>query len=219
MSQSINLEQERWGVIKEYILFCFPPSETDKARASELEETAQKLGLAFPQILKDWFLFCGGPGLDIPSILPEMKEYFLISHEAQWVVVWAIRRADLHLTDPPVFLDTTFAEATRREEHQWLLENQKLSEFVIQMGLYTTMIASRFCGGGPATAEEMAQVERHFPSLGLPDWHWPKYPTRFFGANDTYIAVDGSGWVWVSAASEELLEQAVDLIGVDLESP
>jgi hypothetical protein len=109
---------------------------------------------------------------------------------------------------------------------QWLTENASMSEFALQMLVFSAKWSSgnKYWANGGADEATIRLIEGNYPRLAFPDWHWPAYPTRSYGTEDIIIETNGDGentWLWVWSKSERAFrgfERLLDGIGLKWEA-
>src|SRR5262249_45817935 len=93
----------------------------------------------------------------------------------------------------------------------WIEEGMKLSEFLIQVCLFESIMAAPY-GASAAWADEatLKKVTKPLKELPLPPWHWPDFPTRFFYSKGAFLFACPNGMcdgkqgysIWVGATTE-----------------
>lgn len=207
--------QDRWAAIKQFVAQWHRPlAPEDGLLLEDIREAQSWSEVPFPQALQEWYLL-GGSRRDLnaaqnrllsPAELEVRAEHVVFFVENQNVVRWGIRVSDLGMADPPVYLDNDFTVPTAPPAHPWLLENATLSEFLLQMIMVHTLVGMPaqehvFRGWAEIDASTLEQIATLFPRFNLPLWHWPRYPTQFFGMDEVLLLVDGALWLWVAAQS------------------
>ena len=222
--------EDRWSLLADFVAQWYAPlQEGDGYSAAELDAAEQRLGLKLPLALWEWYRLVGRRKdiiamqdfLAPPEELGIMDENGLLVFycENQQVVEWGIQESALALADPPVWLDNSGLHSTRQEPVQ---ENDTLSEFALQMAVLETRlnpVNEVFQALNRVAPKTFGKVERSFVPLGFPDWHWPSYPTRFYGADDLLIQVFGEEdpWLQVTARSLNAFEEAKTVLEIDWE--
>jgi len=192
-----------------------PLQEGDGYSPEELDAAEQRLGFKLPLALREWYQLAGqrenivAPQnwLVSPAELEiEEENGLLVFHsENQQVVEWGIQADDLDLDNPPVWLDDSGLHDTQQEP---IRENDTLSEFVLQMVVFETIVWPQVLQGYSRGASlALDTVEQSFVPLEFPDWHWPVYPTRFYGGNDILIQVFGEKELHVAARSRAAFKE------------
>ena len=210
----------RWQLIEEVIAQWYP------ARAGREVPPGNSTPVSPPisaGALVEWFAFvrrqpgiwCRQDSLFSDHFYDRNKDYLIIGVENQACALWGVRREDLSLDDPPVYLDEAASG-------QWVLENSSTSEFAV------TWLASsikwsdhnRRWANGPANESALPIVQRHYPRLGLADWHWPLFPTRFYGTADLLLEVHGDRsdlWFWLVTRTDEAFTRFQSLLGAEVQ--
>jgi hypothetical protein len=121
----------------------------------------------------------------------------IVGTENQSCAYWGIRRADLDLEDPPVFIDS-------QADGNWVQGNSTTSEFAVTWFAscikWSKHIRAWANGAGPS--QSLGTVIAHYPRLDLPDWHWPVLPTRFYGTAHLILEVyDVRSYTWYSVST------------------
>jgi hypothetical protein len=93
----------------------------------------------------------------------------------------------------------------------WTEEGMQLSEFLIQVCLFESVMAAPY-GASAASADEetLEKVTKPLKELPLPPWHWPDFPTRFFYGGGAFVVAGPNGQcngklgysIWVGAKTE-----------------
>ncbi len=207
--------EDRWSLLKDFVAEWHAPLQFGDGYSQEdLDAAERRLGFALPTALREWYGLAGKRKdiiarqnyLVVPDELEISDENgLLIFHsENQGVVEWGIQPADLSLADPTVWLDDSGAHDDTQEP---IRENDTLSEFALQMIVLETTSFTSFTANALASAEALAAVVRDFVPLGLPEWHWPMYPVRFYGSSEVLVQVEltqtGSRRIRIGAQSRE----------------
>ena len=222
--------EDRWSLLTDFVAEWHTPlQEGDGYSVAELDVAEQQLGLKLPLALREWYRLVGRRKdiiamqnfLASPEELEIMDESGLLVFycENQQVVEWGIQPSDIGLPDPSVWLDNSGLHDTQQEP---ILENGTLSEFALQMVVLETRfnpVNEVFQALNRVAPKTFGKVERSFVPLGFPDWHWPSYPTRFYGADDLLIQVFGEEdpLLQVTARSLNAFEEAKTVLEVDWE--
>lgn len=170
------------------ILRLFQVSEPVGYSPGEMEKAKAAVG-AIPEELEEFLLRYGNSselhGLQDELILPGQykalldPDYIIFFNENQGVCQAAVRKADTHIPDPPVY--------TSCDSGEWKLSSPHVSEFLIAMFGYQASICLPF---SPEefywiTPEEKAKIEKMFTkreqiiSYWLYDWK-----ITLYGDND-----------------------------------
>ncbi len=215
--------EDRWSLLKDFVAEWHTPlKEGDGYSAEEIDTAERRLGLKLPPALREWYQLAGHRKdvvatqnyLVIPKEL-EVEDGLLEFHsENQGVVRWGVRPADLHLPDPPVYLND---EGLHDEPQALIRENETLSEFVLQMALCKMVVVRCFRSKPLAISTRLdkdaaARVEQADVYLGFPDWHWPNYPVQFYGAEDTLALILEEKWIYLAANTQNAFAQAKELL-------
>jgi hypothetical protein len=149
------------------------------------------------------------------------KRVLVFYVENQSVIRWGIRLSDVRQDDPPVVVEDDESRG------QWLTENTTTSEFALEMLVFAAKWSktNKCWGNGGANEAAVRLIETAFPRSRFPDWHWPAYPTRFYGGEEIIIEPNGcvdDTWLWACARSEpefRRLEGLLKETGVEWEAP
>jgi len=233
----IQVSQDRWALIKQFVAQWHRPlAQEDGLPLAEIREAEGQFDNPFPLALREWYLLAGRRSdlnaaqnyLLSPTHLEVSDEHLVFFMENQAVVRWGMRLSDLGMADPPVYLDNDFSVPTAPPSRPWILENATFSEFLLQMIMVHTLVRNRpsqenfFCGCAEIDPSTMEQIATLFPRFEFPLWHWPFYPTQFFGTDEVLLMVDGSLWLWVVAQSAlvlKKLEERIPVTWIHLEGP
>jgi hypothetical protein len=171
-----------------------PLTERDGYEADELDSAERRLGVRMPLALREWYALAGKrpdiwsqqDHLLAPSELQIVDNALVFCVENQAVVRWAIELSELENADPPIVV-------LGHDVGGRAVESDSLSSFALAM---LACCVKWRCDGlywanGAATPQALAVVESHCQGLPLGDWHWPCYPTRFFGTEDINIETNG----------------------------
>ncbi len=212
--------QDRWSLLKDFVAEWHRPLQArDGYSARYMEGIERELGFSLPLALRELYEIAGkrkgiavGPtwNLLFPRELEAEGDYLEFYREGQDVVAWYLKLPEMDQPDPPVYLAPFEADA----DQQMLLENYTLSEFILQMTVMNTVVASVFAGRlGRKIKSRQTLVERHFSFLGFPEWRWPlEASPQFYGGPGTLIITFGKGdsrEVWVRGANRAILNNAV----------
>jgi hypothetical protein len=209
------LRDGRWRLVERIIAEWYPPDAGLEVPSGISRPAPPEPSCA---VLREWFKFVDSrPGIwcrqDVlfsRHYYQRDERYLIIGVENQACALWGVRRDDLVLDDPPIYVD----EAANGN---WLLENATTSEFAV------TWLASsikwsyhnRRWANGPASDSALRTVTSHYPRLGLPDWRWPAFPTRFYGTADLLLEVHGEEsdlWFWLVTRTDEAFRQFQSLV-------
>ena len=188
----LSTRQDQWPLLKDFIAEWHGPLKPgDGYPASELDAAEQRLGLKLPVALWEWYQLAGKREdvvatqnhLMRPQDLNIVDSLLVFHSENQDIIEWGIKPSDLHLSNPPVYLNDRGMYYKPQEP---IRENETLSEFALQMVVCNTVITRNL----PISSENIskttiAKIEQEYIRFGFPDWHWPGYPVRFYGAEDT----------------------------------
>jgi hypothetical protein len=181
---------DRWRLIEGLISQWFPDVEYN-SRVPPGNVRPATPPAACPA-LQEWFRLVR----DIPNVWCKQDELFhphgytlgkdclIVGIENQSCAFWGVRRTDLNLDDPPVFIDS-------QADGNWVLENSTTSEFALTwlVSCIKWSQRNRAWAIGSDRSELLTSVIAHFPRLGLSDWHWPVLPTRYYGTADLILEV------------------------------
>jgi hypothetical protein len=205
--------KDRWSLLTDFVAEWHTPlQEGGGCSPKELDAAERRLGLTLPLALREWYQLAGKREdvtatcnfLASPEELEIMEENGLLVFycENQQVVEWGVQEADLALADPPVWLDNSGLHSTRQEP---VRENDTLSEFALQMVVLETMFEQKaFQASGKVAPQMLKRVDQNFLHLGFPDWHWPDYPTRFYGGDDVLLQAFGEEDVSLQVTARSL---------------
>ena len=205
--------EDRWSLLTDFVAEWHAPlQEGDGYSVAELDVAEQHLGLKLPLALREWYRLVGRRKdiiamqnfLASPEELEIMDESGLLVFycENQQVVEWGVQEDDLGLVDPPVWLDNSGLHDTQRK---LIRENNTLTEFALQMVVMETMFNPKvFQALSRVTPQTIGKAERNFVPLGFPDWHWPSYPTRFYGDDDILVQVSEGEDLWLQVTARSL---------------
>lgn len=225
----MQVSQDRWAAIKQFVARWHRPlAQEDGLPLAEIREAESWFDIPFPQALQEWYLLAGRRSdlnaalnyLLSPADLEVSDEHLVFFLEDQAAVRWGMRLRDLGMADPPVYLDHEFSVPAAPASHPWILENTTLSAFLLEMIMVHTLVRNSpsqehfFCGCAEIDFPTMERIATLFPRFDLPAWHFPVYPTQFFGTEEVLLMVDGALWLWVEAQSAPVLKQLEEHIPV-----
>lgn len=212
MFESLPSDRERrWELLTEFLAHWFSPlAPGDGFDEATLDAAESRLAVSLPAALREWYELAGRRDdvwsrqdeLLAPQELSIEDGVLIFYIENQCVVRWGIRLSELDLADPPVVIESD--EAPRG----WLTENTSISEFALQMLVFSVKWSkrNRCWANGGADEAAVRQVEASYARLAFPDWHWPTYPTRLYGLRNLVIQIDGEGdnaWLWACSRDEK----------------
>jgi hypothetical protein len=212
---------DRWSIVRQVFAdWRTPLAPADGLPSERIDAGERGLGAAFPAALREWYAMAGnrddlagrGNHLIPPEGLAvrEEDDMVVFYHENQCVYWWALRRADLSLEDPPVFV-------SEAGDDDWVREDPTVSQFFLQMTLLETQFTAPFTANAEISPELIEVIGREYEDLGLAWWHWPAYPGRRFAGKDLLISTDGptrsgKGWIWLAAKTRQARENAMRVL-------
>lgn len=214
--------QNRWNTMRRFIAHWYPPlMQEDGIPSTELDEAENRLGLKLPTALRDWYMLAGGRE-DIsaaqnyllrPSELSIVDHHLVFYVESQRVVGWGIPLTSLERSDPSVELDTGYLAS----QHGWVQENTLFSDFMRQMVIHQSLFTGDFRGNASLGPTVTRKIEATFPYLNLPSWHWPIYPTQFFGDDDVILVTNDDSWLWIKAHNQVAFRKLLAQLNIEWE--
>jgi len=142
----LSTREDRWSLLKDFIAEWHGPLKRgDGYPASELNAAEKRLGLKLPEALREWYQLAGQREdvfatqnfLVSPEELEVEDGLLEVYCENQGIVHWGLKPADLHLPDPPVYLND---DGMHDEPQELIRENETVSEFALQMAICETII-------------------------------------------------------------------------------
>jgi hypothetical protein len=205
---------ERWELIREMIRQWFP-ADLSRLKLPSGMGPITKLPTACPAV-QEWYkivseatgIWCRQDHLFAADGDWRRGNYLMIAIENQACAYWGIPLDELERDDPPVFVD---------RGDGWMQENPTVSEFAITWLAYSIKWSEhnrRWANSGTDNSALRLVID-NLPRLKLTDWHWPTWPTRFFGSWDLIVEANGEGediWIWVSARTDEAFDRFCDLL-------
>jgi hypothetical protein len=197
---------------------------SDSGLPPELVRRAEiGLGSPLPQALREWYFLAGRrPDLTsgqnrllAPDHLQLTGDILVHQQENQGVVVWGTHRNDWSNPDPPVYVSIDYSTANP----SWLQESESFTEFVLRMLIFETVLGYEHSFWTEVSQAQVALLTGNLKGFGYSDWHWPEYPTRFFGSDDVLIVTSGESQAWVAARTRPLLAEVLAPIGIRPEGP
>ncbi len=217
-----NLPQkrnERWDALSVLISQWYRPlSSQDGVAAKELDLAEASLGIKLPIALREWYelagnrqdVWCVQDELVAPALLKIRDGVLVFYVENQSVVRWGIPEESLRLDDPPAVIESM------DQSNHWIQENGQLSEFAVQMALFTVKFSpeSRCWANGSANPDAFELIAEHYPRFSFPEWYWlGDCRTKFYGSRDIVIETNGrSDWIWLTTRTETAYRDFCDLI-------
>jgi hypothetical protein len=152
-----------------------------------------------------------------PNQLRIRRNTLVFFVENQGNVEWGLDISQSYLEDPPVMVLGDDFDTSRS------IESDSVTAFALAMLVFSVKWGdvARWWANGASTEQSVSLVEAHYPRLPLDDWHWPSYPTRFYGTHEIIIETNGpleDAWLWISARTESSYQTARQLLapaGVD----
>jgi|GEM_PF-1923772 len=208
--------EARWRLIEQVLAQWYPP---DAGRDVPLGNSTPVSPSTSTRALQEWFAFVRRqPGIwgrqDVLFSAHSYKlatDFLIIGSENQSNAYWGVRRTDLSLDDPPVYVNL-------HADGQWISENSSVSEFAVAWLAASIKWSghNRCWANGAATTSALRIATGRYPHLGLRDWHWPEFPTRFYGTADLLLEVNGDDdniWFWLSTRTKEAYREFLSLVG------
>lgn len=196
---------ERWALIREMIRQWFP-ADLSRLKLPSGMGPITNLPTACPAI-REWYkivreapgIWCQQDHLFGADGDWRRGSYLTIAIENQACAYWGIPLNELERDDPPVFVDG---------DDGWVLECTTTSEFAIAWLAFSIKWSehNRRWANGEMTETGWQLVVDNLPRLQLANWHWPTWPTQFFGSRDLLVETNGEGegtWAWASARTAE----------------
>ncbi len=216
--------EDRWSLLKDFVAEWHTPlKEGDGYAAAELDAAEQRLGLKLQPALREYYLLVGQREdivakqnfLVSPDELEVQDGLLVFYSENQSVVEWGVRRRDLKLDDPPVYLNDSGMHETPQKP---IRENETLSAFVLQMLVLETACFNKYGGNAIHNAEAVETIRQNFVPLDFPEWHWSS-PCCLYGGDDILAAVFGasegsSEMIFVGANGQEALSRVSELLAL-----
>jgi hypothetical protein len=219
--------EDRWSLLKDFVAEWHTPiQEGDGYSVEDIDAAEQRLSLELPLALREYYLLLGkredlvaaANFLVSPDEL-EVRDGLLVFYSGpQGVLEWGIRRRDLKLDDPPAYLNDSGIHETPQKP---IRENETLSEFVLQMLVVETAYFSKLGGSVETDAKTLEAFQQTLTPLGLPDWHWPDYPCRSYGAIDILINAmpstrqSGKQFLLIGANTKDAVQRVAKTITFD----
>jgi hypothetical protein len=217
----------RWAMASKIIEDWFGNTPAmEPATAAGIAAAEQRLGLALPTALREWYLELGS-SREVWSVQDQLVlidelciegDRLILFRENQGVVQWGIQSSSLHLPDPPVTVSDPSDPGVRH------IAAQSVSEFALQMLALNAKFASHPLprANGQIIDDAIVAFEERFQRLPIPNLHWPPFPTRFYGDENLVIEIQADTWIWITALDSNAFAIATRLatdFGVQLEMP
>ena len=206
---------ERWPLLASLIAEWYQPlGPGDGYGAEELGQSAERLGIAIPIAMREWYSLAGRRD-DVWSqqdTLLSPKKLFCedgVLHfyiENQAVTCWGLRLEDLSHDDPPVVV---------QDKHEtWVVQSPTLSEFTLHLFAYEVQFGKQLAYiHGLAHPPCVERIVRTLPKLGLPEFVWGGI--RLFGYRDLIVSIDSTQHISASGQTEQALAPFRQLIDGD----
>jgi len=212
----------RWELLRQFVARWYktPLNERSGFDDTLLDAAERRLGVQLAPALREWYRLAG-KRKDIWSVQDEFltpdrleieDSVLSIYNENQYVTHWGIKTSELGKDDPPVIQMAT-------DDSAWILANPTLSEFALQMCLFSAKFASDrgWCAcGHTKNTNAVELIQRRYERAAFPKWDW--VGAQFFCDNNIILEIDEAEWIWVSAQSEAHLDKLINnLGGIDIE--
>ena len=120
-------------------LYNLTPKDCKGFSEAQLLKAEKRLQITLPQVFRAYYLQLGATksvnqsfnSLATPQQLYFAGDYLCFCEENQGVVMWAIRKEDLTISNPPVW--GNYGSET---DPDWVLETQTLSDFWLYIAIY-----------------------------------------------------------------------------------
>ena len=124
-------------------------------------------------------------------------DHLIFYSENQGCELWGIRSQDLILEDPPVF-----------ELNSGLVSSPTISAFACQVLLHNSVLMEKSVLAMAYGFDEFLQHDVHkFISCDLPQQYWVTSPLVFYEGKDLLIVTHGDLTLYLSARTEEAMNQ------------
>lgn len=231
--QENSSKADRWQLLYRFVQdWRLQPVKTNPYFHEDIVKAERSLGHSLPAALREWHVRSFPPYklqryvrtynyLIPPSELKPDGEYLPILTEQQGCDQWGLSTLDLEKDDPSVYyrnlpyLEYVGDTVRRVEAGNWELENERLTEFVVQMLLFETFSVTGFSAQGDGELSVLERIEATFSRMGFPDWHYPAERMVFYGAEDAILSViiQKDIDIMFAALSLPTLEKAMAALG------
>lgn len=209
----------RWALLDTLVERWYAPVRFEAGiRPRDLDRAESRLAVSLPLAVRELYERFGNRAdvlspvdrLLAPTELEVRDGVLVMLREAQNVVRWGVRVADLRDEDPPIVVSRP-AGASR-----WIEQSPSTSAFALCLtalnAKWSESVAHAW-NGQIADRALPAKLERGaLPRLPFDDLHWPPFPTRLYGTEDLVIETQADTWIWVTALSDEAFGHALDLV-------
>lgn len=210
---------DRWSLVIQFIADWHEPLRPDDGfQLGELKSAEEALGCKLPLAVQEWYGLAGRRN-DLIASQNDMRdpdqlewldmgdgEVLPLYDECQGCAYWAIKRMDVKMSDPPVWVYDSECKLTRQYE--------TFSEMAFTMLVQETALQ---CNHFNFVTDDGAGliVERTLPSMGIPEFRWfgPE-GMKFFCFKDTIVMMQPSGMAFVAARTKEACIHAQRLFGI-----
>jgi hypothetical protein len=137
----------------------------DRVPKSEIERAETRLGVRFPERMREWYALAGGVANRLECF--GSPDYLLMPHELrvqdgvlefcvenQDCCVWGVRTSDLGMLDPPVTV-----------ESGWIGEGLTFTEFITLQVVISTVLSAKFTAAVALDDSSAPALEEHYPTL------------------------------------------------------
>ena len=216
-------------VVEKYIkrLYQLAPEDCKGFSEAQLLKAEKRLHITLPEEFRAYYLQLGATkmvnqsfnSLATPQQLYFAGDYLCFCEENQGVVMWAIRKEDLTISNPPVW--GNYGSET---DPDWVLETQTLSDFWLYLAIYNGVM-----GGLPYNANAMgswdmegfevpeqavAHIEKQYTELTSLSW---KGQRTFTNANFQIVitlaihqTTNRATAIFIGSAQQELFDTLLD---------
>lgn len=147
----------------------------------------------------------GDDSLVIPSELLEDDGMVAFRWENQGNAAWGYRVVDAGMFDPPIYLHV--------DNGPWAAEAPSCTRFLLQMLASTAVLAGgHFRAFGFAEGRPLDELLADFVPIPFGEWHWPTYPTRWYGQTDTLVMTSGGDDVFLACRSADAFQRHRNLL-------
>ena len=208
-------------------LYNLTPKNCKGFSEAQLLKAEKRLNITLPQMFRAYYLQLGATksvnqsfnSLATPQQLYFAEDYLCFCEENQGVVMWAIRKEDLTISNPPVW--GNYGSET---DPDWVLETQTLSDFWLYIAIYNGVMGglrynANAMGGWKMEDFEVptgavAHIEKQYTELTSLSWEGQR---TFTDANFQIVITlavhqdtNRATAIFIGSAQQELFDTLLD---------
>ena len=208
-------------------LYNLTPKDCKGFSEAQLLKAEKRLQITLPQVFRAYYLQLGATksvnqsfnSLATPQQLYFAGDYLCFCEENQGVVMWAIRKEDLTISNPPVW--GNYGSET---DPDWVLETQTLSDFWLYIAIYNGVMGGLRYNANAMDGWKMedfevptgavAHIEKQYTELTSLSWEGQR---TFTDANFQIVITlaihrdtNRATAIFIGSAQQELFDTLLD---------